>query len=109
MHDFAIVALLGLVAYKAAEFVFGLLGDLAADGRVRLLATLGLGVIATELLDYSVFAAWGIDVRDSWMGPFFTGLMVGGMSYLWPGIVGLVSRYTGQGSGDIDQRTPRAA
>lgn len=109
MYDFAIVALLGLVVYKTGEFLFGLLGDATSDTRIRLLATLALGIVATELLDYSVFAAWDIAVRESWMGPVFTGLMAGGMSYLWPGVVGLVARYTGQGSGDIDQRTPRAA
>lgn len=107
MHHFAIVALLGLAVYKTAEFLFGLAG--VNDGRVRLLGTLALGIIATEILDYSVFAGWGIGVRNTWMGPVFTGLMVGGMSYVWPAVVSLVSSYTHSGSGDIDQRTPRAA
>ena len=107
MHHFAIVALLGLVVYKTAEFLYGLLN--LDDSRVRLLGTLALGIIATEILDYSVFAGWGIAVRNGWVGPVFTGLMVGGMSYVWPAVVSLVSSYTHSGSGDIDQRTPRAA
>jgi hypothetical protein len=107
MHHFAIVALLGLAVYKTGEFLFGLLG--VDDDRVTLLGNLALGIIATEILDYSVFAAWGIGVRASWMGPVFTGLMVGGMSYVWPGVVALVSHYTRSGSGDIEHRAPRAA
>ncbi|MCA1831892.1 MAG: hypothetical protein ABR548_05360 [Actinomycetota bacterium] len=107
MHHFAIVALLGLAVYKTAEFVYGLVN--LDDSRIRLLGTLALGIVATELLDYSVFAGWGIAVRDSWMGPLFTGLMVGAMSYVWPAVVSLISSYTRSGSGDIDQRTPRAA
>jgi len=107
MHDFAIVALLGLAVYKTGEFLFGLLG--VDDDRVTLLGNLALGIITTEILDYSVFGAWGIGVRAAWMGPVFTGLMVGGMSYVWPGVVALVSHYTRSGSGDIEHRTPRAA
>ena len=107
MHHFAIVALLGLAVYKTGEFIFGLLG--MDDDRIRLLGNLALGIIATEVLDYSVFAAWGISVRAAWMGPVFTGLFVGAMSYVWPGVVAVVSHYTGSGSGDVDHRTPRAA
>ena len=107
MHHFAIVALLGLAVYKSAEFLFDLLG--LNDDRLRLFGTLALGILSTEILDYSVFAGWDIAVRTTWMGPVFTGLMVGAMSYVWPGVVGLVSHYSHGGSGDIDQRTPRAA
>jgi hypothetical protein len=107
MHHFAIVALLGLAVYKTGEFIFGLLG--MSDDKLRLLGNLALGVIATEVLDYSVFGGWGIAVRASWMGPVFTGLIVGAMSYVWPGVVALIHTYTRSGSGDIDQRTPRAA
>ena len=107
MHDFAMVALLGLAIYKVAEFVFDLLG--VDDGRIRLFGTLALGIIATELLDYSVFAGWHIAIRNDWMGPVFTGLIVGAMAYVWPGVVSLVSHYSHSGSGDVETRTPRAA
>ncbi|MGH2830505.1 MAG: hypothetical protein ACRDJM_08465 [Actinomycetota bacterium] len=106
MHDFAIVALLGLAAYKTVDFLTSLVRR--DDSTFRLVATLGVGVIFTELLDYSVFAAWGIGVRETWMGPVFTGLIVGGMSYAWHELLGLVADY-GQGRRDEDRRTPRAA
>lgn len=107
MHDFAIVALLGLVVYKTGEFLFGLLR--IDDDRVTLLGNLALGIITAEILGYSVFGAWGVAVREDWMGPVFTGLMIGAMSYVWPGVVALISHYTHSGSGDVDHRTPRAA
>lgn len=91
MHDFAIVALLGLAAYKTVDFLTSLFHK--DDSMVRLVATLGVGVIFAELLDYSVFAAWGIGVRETWMGPVFTGLIVGGMAYAWHEVLGLVKDF----------------
>lgn len=88
MNDFAIVALLGLAAYKTVDFLMGLIRK--DDPTTRLVATLGVGVIFAELLDYSVFGAWDIAVREAWMGPVFTGLIVGGMAYAWHEVLGLV-------------------
>lgn len=111
MYHFAIVALLALAAYKTVDFVWTLFGaDL--PGSVKKFTTLGMGVLFTELLDYSVFGHWGIGVREAWMGPLFTGLMVGAMTYLWHEALGLLEGY-GRRSRDeaieIESRTPRAA
>jgi hypothetical protein len=108
MYDFAIVALLGLAVYKTTEFVVGLLG-LDLSPAIKTFVTLGLGVLATELLDYSVFAAWGVSVRDGWMGPFFTGLIVGGMTYVWHEVLGYVGGSRRGHTEEIESRTPRAA
>ena len=108
MYHFAIVALLGLATYKTVDFVLGLLG-LELPSAIKAFVTLGTGVLATELLDYSVFAGWGIDVRTEWMGPFFTGLMVGAMTYVWHTVLGYVAGRSGSSATSSDQRTPRAA
>ena len=106
MYHFAIVALLGLAAYKTCEFVAGLLK--IEEARMRLLLTLGVGVIFTEILDYSVFAGWGIGVRESWMGPVFTGLIVGALGYAWDHALDVVAGFAGR-TRDEEHRTPRAA
>lgn len=110
MHDFAIVALLGLAAYKTVDFLTALLK--IDEPAYRLLGTLGLGIVATEVLDYSVFAAWGISVRAAWMGPVFSGLIVGGFAYVWHEALGLLEGY-GRRQRDeameIENRMPRAA
>lgn len=110
MHDFAIVLLLGLAAYKTVDFLTGVLHS--EDNRLRLLLTLGMGILFTEILDYSVFEAWKIAVRETWMGPLFTGMIVGASSYVWHEILGLVEgmgRRQRDEAIEIERRTPRAA
>jgi hypothetical protein len=92
MYHFAIVALLGLACWKFVGMLIGFIKtDL--DASVRAFLTLGIGVVMTELLDYSVFAGWGVTFRDSWMGPAFTGLVVGSMAYVWHYSLGVVEAY----------------
>jgi len=109
VYHFAIVALLSLATYKTVEFVLGLLG-VELPTAIRTFITLGVGVLATELLDYSVFAGWGIAIREAWMGPFFTGLIVGAMSYVWPTLFSSIASVTNRGSSESSEtRAPRAA
>jgi hypothetical protein len=108
VYHFAIVALLGLATLKTVDFVLGLLG-IELSAAIKTFVTLGVGVLATELLDYSVFAGWGVSIREAWMGPFFTGLMVGAMCYVWPAVIGLIARYGGTRDDATETRTPRAA
>jgi hypothetical protein len=111
MYHFAIVALLGLAVWKITGLVLGLMGKEMSSG-IKTFVTLALGVIAAEILDYSVFAGWGVTFRDSWMGPVFTGLVVGSMAYVWHNALGLVEAY-GRHHRDqaraLEDRTPRAA
>jgi hypothetical protein len=110
VYHFAIVILLGLACYKAVEFLTGLVS--VDDSRVRLVATLGVGVLFAEILDYSVFAGWGVALRDTWMGPVWTGLIIGGMAYVWHEFLGLIEGY-GRRQRDealeLERRSPRAA
>ncbi|MCA1845391.1 MAG: hypothetical protein LC792_19805 [Actinobacteria bacterium] len=80
MHDFAVILLLGLGLFKLVD----LLEDyVPAITKVHALATMALAVGTVWLLDYSLFDGFGIGVRDAWMGPVFTGLMVGGSTSCW--------------------------
>ena len=107
MYHFAIVALLALATYKTVDFVLSLLG-VELPSAIKTFVTLGVGVLATELLDYSVFAGWGINIREAWMGPFFTGLMVGSLTYVWPTVIDSVAGIAHRGS-DSSESRPRAA
>ena len=108
MYHFAIVALLGLATYKVVDFLVDFTG-VRLSTALKTFVTLGVGVLATEIIDYSVFAGWGVALRDTWMGPAFTGLIVGGMAYVWPEALGTL-RTVGRRSGDSSEsRTPRAA
>jgi len=110
VHHFAIVALLGLAAYKTVDFLTGI--TKTDDSRMRLLLTLGIGVVATEALNYSLFGAWHVGVRAAWMGPVFTGLIVGSTAYVWHEVLGLVEgmgRRQRDEALEIEQRIPRAA
>lgn len=80
MYEFAVVALLGLATLKVAD----LLSELVpAISRFRTLATMALGILAVAALDYSVFAGFGVEVRDAWYGSVFTGLIVGSLAPVW--------------------------
>jgi len=110
VYEFAIVALLGLAVYKTVDFLTGL--TKMDEPAIRTFTTLGLGVVATWILDYSVFAAWGVNIREAWMGAVFTGLIVGGLAYVWHEALGVLEGY-GRRQRDeaieIENRMPRAA
>jgi hypothetical protein len=79
MHDFAVVALLALAVLKTVDFItdqFGL-----TKWR-SLLSFLG-GVGVAWMLDYSVFAGWGIPVRDADVGTIVTGFVITGCTVPW--------------------------
>ncbi len=80
MYQFATVALLGLGVLGVTNLIVELIPDLA---RFRTLATYVLAVAGVVALDYSVLAGFGIDVRQAWMGPWATGVMVGSLASAW--------------------------
>lgn len=111
MYDFMIVALLGLATWKVVGMVLGLFNlDLAAS--IRAVFTLGLGVVAAVVLDYSLFAGWDIAVRNADLGVVITGLVIGAMAYVWHHTLGLIEaygRYQRDQARTIESRHPRAA
>ena len=80
MYDFAIVILMGLAVFKVVDLVEEFVPQLT---KFHLLVTLVLAVGAAVVLDYSVFANWGISLRNSDIGTWMTGLMVAGTTSMW--------------------------
>ena len=80
MYDFAIIILMGLAIFKVVDLLEGLVPRLAS---FHLLTTLALGVIGAVLLDYSVFARYGVDLRTEELGVWMTGLMMAGTTSIW--------------------------
>lgn len=80
MYDFAIVILMGLALFKVVDLVEEFVPQLT---KFHLLLTLVLAVAGALVLDYSVFANWGIDIRNSDIGTVMTGLMIAGTTSIW--------------------------
>jgi hypothetical protein len=85
MYHFAVVGLLGLATLKLADIVVELVPPLA---RVEILLRFVLAVVGVVALDYSMFAGFAITLRESWMGPWFTGLIVGSLASVWGAALG---------------------
>jgi len=97
MYQFAVVALLGLAVLKIADLLEDFLPGLA---RMNALLTYVLAVAAAVALDYSLFKGFHIGVRESWMGPWFTGFIIGSLATVWRVIFG----YLGSAEGDAPEK-----
>lgn len=85
MYEFAVVTLFGLVALKVTDLLVDLVPGLV---RARTLLTFTLAVVVAVALDYSIFRGFGITVRDAWMGPVGTGLVIGSLASAWDSVLG---------------------
>jgi hypothetical protein len=84
MYDFAVVALLALAVVKTVDF----LSDQFNLAKFRSILTFLAGIGGAWLLDYSVFAGWGIPIRDADVGVLVTGFVVAGMTVPWRAMFG---------------------
>ena len=105
MHDFAVVALLGLVVLKVGDLLDELVPGLS---RFRHLLTYALAVAVAVAIDFSVFAGWGIDVRETWMGTWATGLIIGSLATVWRALLGWFGAQEGEVPGE-ERGRPRMA
>lgn len=80
MYHFAVVALLALALVKVVDFV---VDQMSGFERMRSLLTFIGGIGAVWAIDYSLFRAWDIDVRTTWLGIWMTGFMVAGATVVW--------------------------
>jgi uncharacterized membrane protein len=80
MYIFAIVVLLGL-AVTGVSMIMARFVSMATELWALLLIALGVG--AAWLADFSMFTAWGVPVREDWIGITMTGLAVGGFAAAW--------------------------
>jgi len=89
MYHFAVVALFGLAILKLAELLVELVPSL---GRIRTLLTFALALAVTVTVDYSLFAGFGVELRESWMGTWATGAVVGALAGAWSALLGWLDR-----------------
>lgn len=80
MYDFAIVMLLGLAVFKVVDLIEDFVPRIT---HFHLLATALVAVAATLAIDYSVFARYGIELRNADLGVWLTGFMIAGTTSAW--------------------------
>jgi hypothetical protein len=88
MYDFAVVVLLALAALKLVDFLTNAVPQVQP---MRSLLTFVVAVGGTVLLDYSVFRAWGIDIRSATVGTWITGFIVAGLTVPWRALFGFLT------------------
>ena len=109
MYTFAIVILLGLLVAKFVDLVRGFV-EFPRPIRLLLAFLAGLGL--TWAAVYSMFQAWNIELRELWMGPVATGLVIGGIAALWHEVLDMAAsqaRRVQDEATEIESRIPRAA
>lgn len=110
MYELAVMLFGGLVTAKTVDFVRHLVKDMNKAMVLFLSGLVGVGY--AFLLDYSVFAGWGIAVRTEWLGTIGTGLFLAGLAGGWHEFLGVLRewahRYHGEAT-EIEARLHRAA
>jgi hypothetical protein len=91
MHEFAILAFGGLVTAVVVRLMSAYGREVAKTSNWVLY--LGLGVGYAYLADFSIFTAWGMDVRSHMAGAIITGFMVGGFAWLWEEAISFLQNY----------------
>ena len=79
MYHFALVAFMALALVKTVDFVVDQMSGLE---KMRSLLTFAGGIGTMWLLDYSLFDAWAVEIRDATLGIWITGFIVAGMTCL---------------------------
>ena len=74
--------------------------------RVRALLTFALAIGVAVALDFSVFAGYNIPVRETWMGTWGTGLIIGALAAAWQVLFGFLG--TESRAAPADHRDTRA-
>jgi hypothetical protein len=106
MHEFAILAFGGLVTAVAVRLMSSYGREMAKASNWVLY--FGLGVGYAYLVDFSIFSAWGMDVRNHMVGAIITGFMVGGFAWLWEEAIAFAHDYAHAHNGE-SKKLRRAA
>ncbi|ATL69313.1 hypothetical protein [Nocardia terpenica] len=85
MEAFGMIALLGLAALIVSRVVVRYL-EMAREFMAA--AYVVLGIAATWITDFDLFAAWGLHIRNHPLGIVFTGLLIAGAACFWQPILG---------------------
>jgi hypothetical protein len=102
MYDFAVVALLALAVVKTVDF----LSDQLNISKFRSILTFLMSIGVAWLLDYSVFAAWGIPIRDADMGVVVTGFIIAGTTVPWRALFGWLTHERATMDETLGEHTP---
>ena len=106
MYEFGITMLLGLalvtVVNLASEY-------LPAIDRFRTAVTVLLAVAGAYMLDFSLFSGFGVDLREAWMGPVVTGLIIAGSTSVWAAVLGWLGYETPARTESAKAHRPRIA
>lgn len=106
MYEFGITMLLGLalvtVVKLASEY-------LPAMDRFRAAVTVVLAVAGVYALDFSLFSGFGMELREAWMGPVMTGLIVAGSTTVWDAVLGWLGYKEPARSDTATKQRPRIA
>lgn len=103
MYTFAVAALLALATLKVVDLLEGLVPGLS---RGRSLVTFALAIAVAVAIDFSVFAGYDIPVRETWMGTWGTGLMIGALTAAWQTLFGFLGSSVRENP--VDHRDTRA-
>ena len=103
MYDFAVVALLALATLKLVDFLTDAVPQVQ---KMRSLLTFMIAVGATVLLDYSVFAAWGVDIRSATVGTWITGFIVAGLTVPWRALFAVLTHDRATGDETLGDHGP---
>lgn len=106
MYEFAVIALLGLAVLKVAELLEEFVPNLT---RFHTLLTFLFAVTAVVAADFSIFAGYHIPLRESWMGTWATGLIVGSMASAWTVVLGYLSPSESGATSTRRHERPRVA
>lgn len=88
MYIFAVVLLLGL-AVMAVTMLFERFLRIADELMVGIALLLGIGT--AWLADFSLFASWGVVLREEWIAIVLTGLVLGGVAHILYEVIGLIA------------------
>jgi hypothetical protein len=84
MEAFGMIVMLGLAAVIVARIAARYL-EMARE--FVAVAYVVLGIAATWITDFDLFAAWGLHIRNHPLGIVFSGLVVAGAAYFWQPIL----------------------
>jgi hypothetical protein len=102
MYEFGIVVLLGIGTFKVVD----MLNEYVDLSKIQSILTIALGALVAWALEFSLFAAWGIEVRSAMLGYIGTGLMIAAAGYATPQVFEHVAEVLGHRR---ETRTVKAA
>jgi hypothetical protein len=106
MYDFAVVVFLGLAALKLSDLLVGFVPQLA---RFETLLRFVVAIAGVVAVDYSMFSGFDVTLRESWMGVWATGLIVGSLASVWNAALGYLGAREHTAVDPATQERPRIA